>query len=120
MITSRFPLAVRKTRTRQPLANAGTIDRPAAIRADTRSIRHANTRRSDPDSWRDTHAGRSGADARRDADTGRSGIMRPHDTSMGNADGPAIDLGLRRRGDERQEKNRESNPVQHHDLRCHL
>jgi hypothetical protein len=45
--------------------------------------------------------------------------MRPHDASAGDADGPAIDLGLRRCRDERQEKNREANPVQHHELQCH-
>ncbi len=99
-----------------PSANAGAIDWPAAIHADAGSLRHSNPRRPSTDSRSDTDAGCTGADSWRDADTGCSGISRPHDASARYAGGPAIDLGLGRRGDERQEQNCESEPVLHNDL----
>jgi hypothetical protein len=117
----------------EALTNAGAIDRPAAIHADARSLRHADPRRSGADSRRDSNTGcsdagsggntdtrRSSPDARRDAHSGGAGINRAHDTSAGYAGGPAIDLGLGRCGDDRQEKDGESNSVQHHDLRHYL
>jgi hypothetical protein len=113
-------LAVQKTRTRrreeEPSANAGAIDGPAAIHADTRAGRHADSGRANADSRRDTDARRSGSDTRCNTDSRRSDIGRSHDASLGHADGPAIDLGLRRGRDERHEQRCKSDTVHHLDL----